>query len=64
LKAECKEEVAKEEVASETLPTTLEIMGEIADALNLSKTDEAIRVAKAYMDSLERTCSANSLLSR
>ena len=53
LKAECKEEVAKEEVAAETLPTTLEMVGEIANALNLNKTDEAIRVAKAYMDSLK-----------
>jgi hypothetical protein len=53
LKAECKEEVAKKEVAAETLPTTLEMVGEIADALNLSKIDQAIRVAKAYMDSLK-----------
>ena len=48
LKAKC-----KGEVAARTLPTTLEMVGEIADALNLSKTDEAIRAAKAYMDSLK-----------
>ena len=48
LKAEC-----KDEVAAESLPTTLEMVGEIAEALNLSKTDEAIRAAKAYMDSLK-----------